>query len=70
MNKNNKSYVDPFVIVMMSISAVLIGLGGVVRLFNNEFLFGVPQVIVGFVGGILGFIQYRLIKKQGRNSSN
>ena len=70
MNENYNSQVNPFVIVMMSISAILIGLGGVVRLFNNEFLLGVPQALFGFVGGVLGFIQYRLIKKQGRKSSN
>lgn len=70
MNENNKSHGNPFVILMMSIIALLLGLGGMERLFNNDFLFGVPQVILGFVGGILGFVQYRLTKKQGRNSSN
>lgn len=70
MNIKTKTQVNPFVIVMMSIMSVLLGLNGIERLINNDILFGLPLIILGFVGGILGFIQYRLIKKQRRNNSN
>ncbi|WP_456278933.1 hypothetical protein [Bacillus sp. AK128] len=62
---NNKSQENPFVLVIMSVVAILLGFSGVDRLFNNDFLIGIPQVILGFVAGTLGFKQYWKTKKRG-----
>lgn len=65
----NKKVEHPFVIIIMSIVSILLGFSGMARLNNNDILIGVPLVILGFIGGILGLRQYRVIKTQTTNDS-
>jgi len=55
MSNIKQSQINPFVIAIVSIISLLLACSGVERLIHNDLIVGLPQVIVGFVGGILGF---------------
>ncbi|WP_407268793.1 hypothetical protein [Radiobacillus sp. PE A8.2] len=68
MKKKNKFMETPSVILLMSIVALVLGIGGINRLLNAEGMYdifiGVSLAITGFTAGVLSVRQYNLMKKQ------
>lgn len=54
--------VNPTVTIIFGIVGILLGLSGVYYIINDQGLYdilmGIALVITGFIGGILGFLQY------------
>ncbi|MDL4840819.1 hypothetical protein [Aquibacillus rhizosphaerae] len=73
MGKKSKTPENPTVIFIMSTAGILLGFSGVNYLLNiqgiYDILMGIALVISGFIGGIMGFIQYWLIKKETSNKN-
>ncbi|TXC92848.1 hypothetical protein FS935_01220 [Metabacillus litoralis] len=63
--------VNPTVTVIFSIVGILLGISGVHYIINGQGLYdilmGISLVITGFIGGLLGFLQYSHNKKSRKN---
>ncbi|MBM7602491.1 FtsH-binding integral membrane protein [Metabacillus crassostreae] len=70
MRKKTKEE-NPTVTIIFSIVGILLGLSGVYYIINDQGLYdilmGTALVITGFIGGILGFLQYSQNKKSSKN---
>ncbi|WP_226666229.1 hypothetical protein [Metabacillus litoralis] len=53
---------NPTITIIYSILGILLGFSGVYYLFNGQgffdLLMGISLIITGFIGGVLGLIQY------------